>query len=169
MDRYVWAALVLLAAGPAAPAIADRAAAEDDIMMSVVGSEDADEQAFVEEIELPLQSPARNERDADADDESGNAPSSQAATQGSPGSAARDRARGPRDSGRPARDLPPGHGGRPPMGHGNGNGSGNGNPNPGNGPGGGSGSGSGSGNGNGNGNGNPNPGNGNPNQGNGGN
>lgn len=51
--RASLAALFALAAFASAPALAQDGSAIDDVMMSVVGEENANEQAFAEEIGLP--------------------------------------------------------------------------------------------------------------------
>lgn len=76
-------ALFALAASAGAPALAQDEGSVDDVMMSVIGEEDASEQAFAEEIRLP--------GSGDGDEE--------------PPDTARDAAEGGRDASSAAREL----------------------------------------------------------------
>lgn len=69
MRRYVIYAAMSLGLLPAAVMADDTLAARDDVMMSVVGAEDADEQSFVEEIRLPGATARKGEDNAAAGSE----------------------------------------------------------------------------------------------------
>ncbi len=67
MVQHVKGALIALTLLPIMGLAADESPTGDEVMMSVVGSEEADEQAFVDEIRLPQQPPTAGGRSDGAD------------------------------------------------------------------------------------------------------
>lgn len=93
------ASLAITVALLPAPALTDvSSASRDDVMMSIVGAQDADEQTFVEEIRLPAQTPRKGQANAGVES-NGRAPTSA----GSPTADARSAEA--REAARQAREL----------------------------------------------------------------